>query len=78
VMTRKEMLLALDELLERPAGSLQGEESLSSLGSWDSVALVGYIAMVDERLDARVTGKQILACKTVDDLIALVGEKIQG
>ena len=75
-MKRSEMINYLEELLERPKGSVTGDESLAAMPSWDSVAVVGFIALIDEKLGFRVAGKQITECKTVNDLVALLGDHI--
>jgi acyl carrier protein len=75
-MNRSEMMTYLEELLERPKGSLTGEESLAAISSWDSVAVVGFIALIDEKFGFRVPGKQITDCRTVNELLGLLGEHI--
>jgi hypothetical protein len=38
--------------------------------------MMSFIAMVDAELGMRVAGPRLAAAKTVDDLIALVGDKV--
>jgi len=70
-MTRDEFLVALGELLETDS-PLIGSEELTGLGSWDSVAVISFIGMVDDKWGATLAPTKIRACKTVDDLAALV------
>ena len=70
-MTRDEFLVALRELLETDL-TLIGSEELSGFGSWDSVAVMSFMAMVDDKWGMTLAPKSIYACKTVDDLAALV------
>lgn len=70
-MTHGEFLVDIGELLETDS-PLTGPEELSSLGSWDSVAVISVMAMVDEKLGITLDPKKIYACNTVDDLFALV------
>ncbi len=70
-MTHDEFLGELGELLEADS-PLTGPEELSSLGSWDSVAVISVMAMVDEKSGVTLDPKKIYACNTVDDLFALV------
>ena len=77
-MNRGEMMTYLEELLEQPKGTLSGTESLADIPSWDSVAVMGYIALIDEKLGLRIAGKKITECLTVNDLIELVGDKVTG
>jgi len=72
-MDAKEFLLALDEMLELDAGTLTGGETLESLDDWDSLAVISFIAMVDEKLDLVVEGAKLAEAKTVADLLAVAG-----
>ncbi len=72
-MDRKEFLLALDEMLELDAGTLTGAEELESLDNWDSLAVISFIALVDEKLGLVVEGEKLAKAKTIDDLLALAG-----
>ncbi|QCN96758.1 acyl carrier protein (plasmid) [Azospirillum argentinense] len=72
-MDRKEFLLALDEMLELDAGTLTGAEDLESIDSWDSLAVISFIALVDEKLGHVVEGEKLVKAKTVDELLGLAG-----
>jgi acyl carrier protein len=69
-MTRQEFLAALDNLLELPAGTLTGSESLEDLENWNSLAMVEYIALADSN-SVKLSPRQIRDCETVDDLARL-------
>ncbi len=77
-MDRQEFLARLDELLELPAGTLKGPELLGSLDEWDSLAVLSFIAMADEKFGRTFASKAIVACKTVDDLAKLVISRDHG
>lgn len=68
-MTRDEFLRSLDDQLGLPAGTLKGPEELESLEQWDSMAMVGFIALVDSNNGLKLSPKQIAACCTVQDLL---------
>lgn len=72
-MDTKDFLLALDELLELPAGTLTGAEVLEDLDGWDSLAVISFIALVDEKLGLVVEGERLVRARTVADLLALAG-----
>ena len=72
-MTKSDFLLKLDELMQLPAGTVHGDEVLAELSTWDSIAMMGYIALVDSTCKKRITGKQIADCATVNDLVTLAG-----
>jgi len=72
-MTQAEFLAALEEMLELDAGSLTPDASLDSLDAWDSLAVISFIALVDEHFDRVVAGEDLAKAKTVGDLLALTG-----
>ena len=74
-MERSELLLLLDELLELDPGTLKGDERLDALGSWNSLAVIGFMALVNEHYGVIVSPKQISACTTIDQLAAAAAAK---
>ncbi|MDX2150327.1 MAG: acyl carrier protein [Bryobacteraceae bacterium] len=70
-MTREELLAKLDEILELPAGTLQGGEKLEDLEGWDSLAMMSYMAVVSEAFDRKLSPRQFVNCETVGDVVAL-------
>ncbi|PWC55771.1 hypothetical protein TSH7_16625 [Azospirillum sp. TSH7] len=75
-MDRNEFLLALDEMLELDPGTLTGDEALESLEAWDSLAVISFIALVDEKTGVVVEGEKLAKAKTVADLLALAGAPV--
>lgn len=75
-MEKVTFLQKLEEVMSLPKGTIRGDESLVSLKGWDSVALMSFIALMDEELEVRVTGRQVMQCQTVPELVALAGEKV--
>lgn len=72
-MNKSEFIAKLDELMQLPKGTLQGNEHLEGLQSWDSITVMGYIALVNGTLKKRVAGKDVTSCKTVGELVSLAG-----
>ncbi|MFY8095052.1 MAG: acyl carrier protein [Niveispirillum sp.] len=72
-MTRAEFVAALEEMLELDAGSLSPDTALDSLDSWDSLAVISFIALVDEHFDHVVAGEDLAKAKSIGDLLALTG-----
>jgi acyl carrier protein len=70
-MDRQEFLRKLEELLEVPANSLAEDVPLEKVDSWDSLNVIGYIALVDETFSKEVDPEKISACKTVGGLVDL-------
>ena len=77
-MTKKDFLALLAELVESPPGTLQGHEKLSSVAGWDSMAVVGFIALVDQNFGIQVDASAIANTQTVDDLVKLLGGRVTG
>lgn len=70
-MTREKLLSALTELLETDV-QLSGPEELSGLSGWDSMAVIGFMSIADDRCGITLAPKKINSCATVNDLIELV------
>ena len=70
-MSRPEVLRLLEKNL-RCAESLTGAEPLLAVPNWDSMAILGFMVLVDRKLGVRLKGNQVMACQTVADLIDLV------
>ena len=75
-MTKKHFYILLDELLEQETGTIKGQELLTSLQRWDSLAVIGFIAILDEHFSISVPAARIIACKSVPDLVAIVEAKL--
>jgi acyl carrier protein len=76
VMDKALFLARLEEMMEVQSGTLTGSESLKDLKQWDSVVIMGFIAFVDEHFEITLSAKRLVGCKTVNDLIALLGDRI--
>jgi len=76
-MKKNEFHLLIDELLENPPGIIKGTDTLAGLPRWDSLALMGFIALLDQHFGLIVPASRITECRTVDDLAALVGDKLK-
>ena len=77
-MTRSEFLRALEGQLELPAGSLKGNQALTDIEGWDSLAAVMFIALADEKVGVTISGNQIANSKTMDELLSLLGDKLSA
>jgi acyl carrier protein len=70
-MTREEFLLEMDEILGLRAGSLQGDEKLEELKTWDSTALISLIVLAETNNSAQISPEQVVSCSSVADLLRL-------
>ena len=72
-MNSADFLRELDEMLELDAGTLTGSEKLADVEGWDSLAVISFIALVDEKLGIVVEGEKLARAKTVADLLDIAG-----
>jgi acyl carrier protein len=75
-MTTSDFLRALESALELESGSIAGTESLSHLEWWDSLAALTFMAVADQELQVSISGGQLGNCKTIPDLLGLLGDKV--
>ena len=67
-MNEQEKLEVLAEIFDCDAGELSPEKQLDDL-SWDSMAMLSVIAMAKTRFDRKITGTEIRAFSTVQDIL---------
>lgn len=70
-MTRDEFLLEMDQILDLPAGTLRGHETLEQLENWDSNSLISFIALAETSVGVCISPSEIVNCSTVADLLRL-------
>jgi acyl carrier protein len=66
-MNLQEKLTLIEEVLDVAEGSLTPETLLAEVDEWDSIAL---IVMLDEKFEKTVSGAQIKALESVNDILA--------
>ena len=75
-MSRTELIAALAIILNR--NDLGPELLLATMPTWDSVAVVEFQALADERFGLEIPPTQLAECRSVADLIALVQPGLTG
>ena len=75
-MKKSKLLNLLEELLEKDQGTLKHDDSLKTISSWDSLAAIGFIALVDQHFGKNIAASDVTKCQTVDDLIILLGDDV--
>jgi acyl carrier protein len=73
VVSKAQFLDHFSQILDAPSGSVTGDEKLSDLEGWDSVAMFSFITFGDEHFQKTLTPRQFATCETVNDLGKLVG-----
>lgn len=76
-MKKQEFLNLLEDLFEFDHGTLTEADRLDQIAEWNSLAALGFIALMDEHFDIIVAPKNLAVCATIGDLIALGGGAIQ-
>ncbi len=63
------------EFDETPEDQFKADTEFKTLEDWSSLTALSIIAMVDENMDKTITGADIRASKTVEDLFNLANSK---
>lgn len=71
--TEKKMELLAD-ILDLEPGDIHPEMQLSELEEWDSIAILSFIAMMDEEFGKEVKGAEIKKFVTVQDALDAMKE----
>lgn len=74
-MDEAQFLNRLEEVMELDPGSLKRDTPLADIPAWDSMAILGFIAMTDETFGVSPSPKAIAGCATVADLLAIASPK---
>jgi acyl carrier protein len=72
-MTRSATLRLLEQTLDLQPNTLSGDERLNAVEGWDSLSTMAFIAMADREFGLALPGNRVVACRTVDELIGLLG-----
>lgn len=76
-MTRAEFHAAIAEMLDCQPSEVRGDSALRELPNWDSLAVLSFVALADSRFGAVVSGDDLVRCRTVDDLAALLPIEVE-
>lgn len=69
-MELQEKLSLIEEALDTEEGVLTPETVLEDVDSWDSIAALSLIAMMDDNFGKTLSGREIKALVTVGDILA--------
>jgi len=69
MMSQREVLEQLEEVLEVNDGSLTMDMELDKIEEYDSMAKLSLIVMSDDDFDKKLTAEQINEFKTVGDIV---------
>jgi acyl carrier protein len=71
-MSRQDILMELEKLMEMDQGTLTGTESLDNLPNWDSLAILTCIAVFQQRTGVVLDAEKLFQARTVDDLVHIM------
>lgn len=71
-MQEQEKLALIADMMELEAEKLSKDTELKSLDEWDSLAVLSFVAMMDEEFGKNINGCQVRGCKTIADLMAMM------
>ncbi len=77
-MNDQEIINELAEILEINPSELSSATALDTIDTWDSLATISFIALVDEKTGHVLSGDDIQKAINIGDLIALAKAKISG
>ena len=72
-MTQDKKIELLEDMLDLDAGALSPDTVLADLSEWDSLAALSLIVLVDEEFGKKLSGAEIKAFTTVQDILDFMG-----
>lgn len=72
MMTKQEKLENIAEILDLEAEDIDENAVLEEYEEWDSVAILSFIALLDEKFGKAVKGAEIRKLKTVKDMMDMM------
>ncbi|MCI8406887.1 MAG: acyl carrier protein [Oscillospiraceae bacterium] len=71
-MTNERKMELLAEIMDLSPDALSPDTVLEELDEWDSIALISFIAMMDDEFGKVVKGMEVKERKTVAELMAMM------
>ena len=68
-MTREEKILEIADILEMETDEFTPDSNLEDLETWDSVAILSFIALMNDKFNKFPNAAEINQLKTIEDLI---------
>ena len=67
-MTREEKILEIADILEMETDEFTPDSNLEDLETWDSVAILSFIALMNDKFNKFPNASDINRLKTIEDL----------
>ena len=74
-MTKLELLEEIKIILQRDK-KISFDMKLEDIEEWDSLAIISIISLYDKLFGFLITIDKLIMCKTIDDLVELVSDKL--
>ncbi len=74
MMSEREKLAMLEDLLDLDEGTLSPDNELSSIEEYDSMSKLSLIVMLEDEFDVKVDGATIRGFNTVGDILAVMNK----
>ena len=71
-MTKEQKITLIEEAIDLESGSLTSETLLASVPEYDSMAKLSLIVLCDETFNKKLSGEQIRAFITVEDILTFL------
>lgn len=68
-MTREEKIEIIADILEMDGQNIKEDTILEELETWDSIAVLAVISVINEKFDRYPTAEEIKTYKTIQDLM---------
>lgn len=68
-MELQEKLAKLEEVMDLEEGTLRPDMALEEIEEWDSLSALSYVVMMSDEFNKTVSGAEIRAFKTVQDIL---------
>jgi len=76
-MKRSEIIPELENVLGLEVGTINEDANIVDVPQWDSMAILSFIAFVEDQFDLVLEGDQIAEVKTFKELFDLIGDKFE-
>lgn len=71
-MSQQEKLNLLEEMMEIDEGTLTPDTVLSTIEEWDSLSVLSFMSIMDEKFGKNISGNEIKSKKTIADLLIMM------
>jgi acyl carrier protein len=70
-MTQEDFLTEVEKLLRAPRGTLKETDRLKDYPGWDSLAMIEFVALVDDTFRLDIVADEVRRAERVGELIAM-------